>query len=475
KDIPENTVFQFKTFIGTMMPKEILTIPIVYKEKVMAVISLAQINGYLKKHLDIINITKFSINSAFSNFYTSDMLIKLTHSLETQKNELQVQSEELQQQNLELDLQKRQIEEANLLKREFLSNMSHELRTPLNSIIALSRLLKTKSQRLPQEEDRYIDIIERNGKDLLYLINDILDMSKIEAGKMDIYLKEFSLKAMLETLIENAEFFFEEKNISIIKDIPYDFPNIKSDESRVHQVLKNLVSNALKFTHEGSITVSAKTDRFNVYITVKDTGIGIDSSDLPHIFDEFRQVDNSSVKKYEGTGLGLAIVQKLLRLLGGSISVESELGKGSAFTVILPIQSDNFEDFTSNTKLNLDKLILLVEDNEAVIIQIKAILKNEGYKLEIAHNGREALDFVKNRIPDGIILDLMMPEIDGFQVLEEIRSTKATKNIPVLVLTAKDLTSEDLKCLSSNNVHQLIQKGDVDIKTLINKIKLMMT
>jgi signal transduction histidine kinase/CheY-like chemotaxis protein/HAMP domain-containing protein len=539
--IPPDTAFTFKTFMGTVLPREIITIPLIVRGRVMAVISLAALNDYSRESLEILNQIWMIMGTAFSNQLANAQTQKLaeelrskneqlqmqTEELQTQAEELQQQAEELQQQseelleqNAELEAQRSHVEEANRLKSAFMSNMSHELRTPLNSIMALSHVLLMQArQKLSQEEGKYLEIIERNGRGLLALINDILDLSKIESGRFDINPKPLSLASIIEIIIERLEPLAREKGIEIKVDIPEYLPSIVSSEERVHQILQNIMGNAVKFTERGSITVSVCHDTQKVYIKIADTGIGIANEDLPYIFKEFRQVDSSSSRRYGGTGLGLAIAFKAARLLGGKISVESELGKGTIFTLTLPIEwptavqvyetasaamppteiqpaggpvieqdtlkiwearewevrdQDGRSRQVSASKVRAVSRILLVEDSQPAIIQVKAVLENEGYHVDVALSGEEALFAVQRKIPDGIILDLMMPEIDGFTVLEKIRSTKATAKIPVLILTAKDLTQDDFKKLTANHVQQLVQKGNVDKEGLLLKVKLML-
>lgn len=618
KDIPENTIFRFRTFAGTILPKEIITIPIIFDGVVSAIVSLASIKPYPRKVLDIMEqpwTTGFgtALSNMWANAETARLAVELeeanqelhaqTEELQSQSEELRQTSDELQEQNQELEVQRLQVEEASRLKSEFLSNMSHELRTPLNSVMALSNVLIMQAKdKLSEEEANYLEIIVRNGKNLLSLINDILDLSKIEAGRMDVRPKLFPISSSIETILERLEPVAEKKGIKLNQEIPDDLPQIESDENRVHQILQNLTDNAVKFTEEGDVTVSARSDADNIYIKIADTGIGISQKDLPHIFEEFRQVDGTSARYYEGTGLGLAIAYNSVIMLGGNISVQSALGKGSTFTLTLPFrwrglvpasepvdlgpspmevesarktilvvddepdvltiisdylsgegyniitttsgkdavglaqrhrpfaitldvimpEMDGWEVLqqlrqTHDTKnipviivsvsddkatgialgavgyiskpVNKDLLIaeinkiggheafnriLLVEDSEAAVIQVKTVLEDAGYIVDVVRGGQEALDYMSHIIPDGIILDLMMPEVDGFQVLEEMRSAEDTAKIPVLVLTARDLTPEDLGRLSANNIRQLIQKGDVDRQDLLFKVRLML-
>ncbi|MFO7886302.1 MAG: response regulator, partial [Desulfobacteraceae bacterium] len=504
KDIPDDTVFSFKTFTGNIKPREIILSPIILNKHATGVICLASITPYPDKIFDIMALpwTK-QLETALTIMLANEKKAVMAEELQAQANELQEQSEELKQQNFELDIQKNQVEAANRMKTEFLSNMSHELRTPLNSVMALSRvLLMYSADKLSEEETGYLEIIERNGKNLLTLINDILDMSKIEAGKLELTPAPFSMAATIETIIERLDPIAREKDIKLEVTLPTDLPLIESDETRVTQIIQNIVNNGIKFTEQGHVHVRAKHDDTHIYLDISDTGIGIASEDLTRIFEEFIQVDGSSARHHEGSGLGLAIAYKCAKILGGALTVQSTPGKGSTFSLTLPVkwtetfpasealdlkpfsdniaapdnqhEPDNQENRVREKKTRNKARILLVEDNDAAVIQVKTILENNGYTVDVANGGRQALEYVKTTIPDGIVLDLMMPEVDGFEVLENIRSTPATREIPVLILTARDLTRNDLNRLSANKIQQLIFKGEVDPDGLLFKIGLML-
>lgn len=513
QDIPEDTIFKFKTTAGELVPKEIITIPVLIENTVVALISLVNIYKFSVEAYELLKQSWQAINTSYSSLLSNERtrilaesLTRTNQQLEAQSEELQDQADELQrstdelqEQNIELEVQRNQVEEANRLKSEFLSNMSHELRTPLNSINALSQILIMQAKgKLSDDENIYLKVIERNGKRLLSLINDILDLSKIEAGKMNILKQAVSISSIITITKENLQTIAENKGISINIDIPVDLPIIETDESKFNQVITNVVSNAVKFTEKGSVTITASYNKENALIKVKDTGIGISEKMLLHVFDEFRQADGSSSRQYEGTGLGLAIAYKMIKVLGGDIKVKSILEEGSEFTITIPIKWNEKKltnadiDFETNISkpdkstiwpVNTESKhindisgirILIVEDNKDAIIQVKSVLERENYIVDVATGGKEALEYIKHNIPDGIILDLMMPEVDGFEVLEKMRSTESTKNIPVLILTAKDLTNDDLSKLSANNVQQLIHKGDVNIEGLLLKVKLML-
>jgi len=421
--------------------------------------------------------------------HRSEILSAANSELDLQKRELSAQSSELTEQNVELEMQKKQLDESNRLKTSFLANMSHELRTPLNSVIALSGVLNRRlSGKLPEEEYGYLDVIERNGKQLLELINDILDLSRIEAGREEIEINRFNARQLIEEAIELIRSQADQKNISLHYLPGNDLSPIKSDYVKCRHILQNIVANAVKFTEEGGVEISTEETSESVQITVSDTGIGIDQEQIPHIFDEFRQADGSNSRRYGGTGLGLAIAKKYAEMLGGSIQVESRRGKGSKFTLNLPLyytsiqtNIENHLDQLKSTKSSFigeintsGKTILLVEDTEAVIIQMKDILVRQGYNIMVARNGNEALEQIKHQIPDAMILDLMMPEVDGFEVLKRIRNQEKTDRLPVIILTAKYVTKEELSFLKNNGIYQLIQKGDINKDQLLAAVAQMM-
>lgn len=494
KDIPPDTIFKFKTFLGTAVPKDILTIPILIDDEAAAVISLASLKPYSRESLAISHHVRLSLNTAFSNLLAGIKTAKLAEDLQ-QKNteitlineELKNQAEELRIQADELKMQRLQVSEADRLKSEFLSNMSHELRTPLNSILALSRLMISKGTGgNPGKEKENLTVIERNGRILLDLINGILDLAKIEAGRVDINLTDFKPEQVVTASMEVIRPMAESKGLNLVKNIENN-PDMYSDRARIQQVLFNLLSNAAKFTKKGEIgiTVTAPAAPGDmIFFTVRDTGIGIKSNDLPYIFDEFRQGDGSFTREFEGTGLGLAISRKFARLLGGDITVESEWGKGSVFTLALPLccrekEKTLIDEGDESWPQEADReaipgeapRILIIEDNEVAVIQIKTLLEDSGYTVFTAANGTEGLDMIDKTLPDAIILDLMMPQIDGFRVLEQIRSTPGIAQIPVLILTAKELTPAEKAQLKRNNIRQLIQKGNVDRDQLQHSIE----
>jgi signal transduction histidine kinase/CheY-like chemotaxis protein/HAMP domain-containing protein len=490
REISADTVFTFKTTGGTAIPREILTVPLLVGRQVMGVVSLATLSAFPDTFRQILDLAQIGMGTAFSNLLASVKTQRLAEELHTNNTELQAQAvemeqqtQELQQQAVELEAQQQQVEAANRLKSEFLSNMSHELRTPLNSVLSLSQLMLSNGigSRGGEDKER-VEIIERNGRHLLNLINDILDISKIEAGRMDLYVSSFAVEETVEAVVEAIRPLANQKGVSISVEVGA-LGELQTDQDKLKQILLNLMSNAQKFTEKGEIGIKARQDGRSVVISVWDTGIGIPEQALSHIFDEFRQADGSTTRQYGGTGLGLTISRRLAALLGGRIDVESEEGTGSTFTLTLPMHIESQDAHVEQKPAGVDRVvpnwpagsppprILLVEDNQVARAQITSVLTASGFVVDVAANGEEGLAQVRDHVPAGMILDLMMPKVDGFQVLESIRSTPATKKLPVLVLTAKDLTAAERASLSYNNVHQLIQKGSLDRTQLISAIR----
>jgi len=493
-DIPADTRFTFSAVSGSFTPREILTIPVLSENSVSAVISLACIRPFdafsMRLVNDIWNMLNARVNGVLAFLKIQNFAARLeqqNNELEAQKRELSAQADEMAEQNIELQMQKQQLDEASRLKSAFLSNMSHELRTPLNSVIALSGVLSRRlAKTLPADEYGYLEVIERNGKNLLALINDILDLSRIEAGHVELSVSRFSIRAIAEETVFMLEPQAVGKGLKLVNCIDADLPPVISDSDKFRHILQNLVGNAVKFTEKGQVKITARQSDGEMQVCVSDTGIGIAADQLPYIFEEFRQADGSTSRKYGGTGLGLAIAKEHAKLLGGSITVESTLGKGSTFTLRFPMVLathgatavpesvlPTHERVVGLVPPGRGQNILLVEDNEPAIIQLTDILVNQGYRVQVAHNGKEALEQVEQTLPNAMILDLMMPEVDGFQVLEAIRNRERTARLPVLILTAKHVTKQELSFLKGNHIHQLIQKGDINKDGLLAEVARM--
>ncbi|MEI8246183.1 MAG: response regulator [Lentisphaerota bacterium] len=493
--IPDDTRFIFHTVSGKFIPREIITIPILADNEVVAVISLAGVGMYSKQSVQLIDRILVTLCARVEGILAyhkikefSKQMEHQNRELETQKQELSAQASELMEQNTELEMQKTQLNEASQLKTNFLSNMSHELRTPLNSVIALSGVLNRRlASRIPEEEYSYLEVIERNGKHLLELINDILDISRIEAGREDMEITQFDVNNLIAEVVSMIQPQAEQKKIELLHPAGDAELLITGDADKCRHILQNLIGNAVKFTEKGKVEITAARSGGNILIKVTDTGIGISENHLVHIFDKFRQADGSTSRRFGGTGLGLAIARELAALLGGAIAVKSVSGRGSEFTLSLPvnytaangiIEAKAAAGFKKTIKQTAHKpaagapakTILLVEDSEPAIIQMKDFLEAGGYGTLVARNGGEALEIIGKTVPDAMILDLMMPGVDGFEVLKTIREAELTAHIPVLILTAKHISKEELKFLKRNNIYQLIQKGNVNRNELLDTV-----
>lgn len=341
----------------------------------------------------------------------------------------------------ELMIVNRELIEANRLKNKFLANMSHELRTPMNAIIGYSELMLAKTYGdLTDSQQNRLQRITRNARNLLALINDILDLSKIEADRLELSMAEVELPTTIQEVLSQITLQAEEKQLALTTDLADSLPPVWGDPLRIRQIVTNLVGNALKFTEEGGITIRASHDTTGglVQVSVQDTGIGIAAADLPIVFDEFRQVDDSPARQYEGTGLGLAISKRLVEMMGGTIWVESELGQGSTFTFTLPCMSTQpaVESVRSAEQSRATgKMVVVIDDNPDAANLIRDSLSEADYQVLVAHDGQSGLDLIQRTHPDLVTLDIMMAGMSGWDVLTALRSDPATAAIPVVIVS----------------------------------------
>jgi signal transduction histidine kinase/CheY-like chemotaxis protein/HAMP domain-containing protein len=342
----------------------------------------------------------------------------------------------------ELQKTAEQLKEMDRLKTQFLANMSHELRTPLNSIIGFSRVI-LKGIDGPTTEQQRTDLtsIYSNGQHLLGLINDILDISRIEAGKIELVFEPLDLQHIFDGVMSTAVALVKDKPIKLEQEVAPDLPTIRADGTRLRQVILNLLSNAAKFTEEGQITLRAWADEEQITISVKDTGIGVPPEHQTTIFEEFLQVDASTTRRTGGAGLGLSISRHLVELHGGRMWVESEAGVGSTFTFTLPISRMEQAEEPELADLSIDpnrKLILAVEDDDGAIAIYKRYLDKQGYQVVGLNQGRQTVRWALELSPHAIILDVLLPDKDGWAVLEELKGSREIHQIPVIICTVVD-------------------------------------
>ncbi|MGC1778679.1 MAG: ATP-binding protein [Xanthobacteraceae bacterium] len=346
----------------------------------------------------------------------------------------------------ELDERAEQLRKASELKSRFLSHMSHEFRTPLNSILALSRLLLDRIDgELVAEQERQIGYIRRSAESLLELVNDLLDLSKVEAGKIEVKPTRFTVTSLFGALRGALRPLLTAPTVELLFDVGEDMPELHTDDGKVAQILRNLISNALKFTETGEVRVTARYRREDGVVTfiVRDTGIGIEPQNLEKIFEEFAQIDNRLQHKVRGTGLGLPLSKSLAELIGGGIAVESVPGQGSVFTLTIPAVFGELAASPAIVPDDARKRVLLIDDDETFRYVMKQIIRNEPrYDVFEASDGGEGLQQARDTQPDVIVLDLQMPNVDGFTVLQGLNADNRTSIIPVIVATSLAVDAE---------------------------------
>ena len=353
----------------------------------------------------------------------------------------------LEDQNRALELANEQIQEANRLKSEFLANMSHELRTPMNAIVGFSKLVYRKAKdELDARQVGNLEKVLQSSEILMALINDILDLSKIEAGRLEVQGEPFDLRELLEGCVATVSPLMK-SGVALAANLDGTPSAIHSDPARVRQIIINLLSNAAKFTEHGEVRISAHTEGDRVIIDVADTGIGIAPEQREYIFEEFRQADGTTTRKYGGTGLGLSISKKLAQMLGGDITVASEVGEGSVFTVSLPLHipaepgvSVGSPSATADaaTTAGAGRVVLAIDDDPNVISLIAQELEEEGYQVVGAHRAVEGIQKARQMQPHAITLDIMMPGMDGWEAISRLKSDPSTADIPVIVVSIID-------------------------------------
>jgi signal transduction histidine kinase/ActR/RegA family two-component response regulator len=428
----------------------------------------------IKSSLEQLRVPGADLNAAFTD--QSRELIASLQELQDKQQELLRLNQELQDTNrgvvalyAELEEKAEQLRAASEAKSKFLANVSHEFRTPLNSILALSRLLLDRVDGgLESEQEKQVTFIRRSAETLLEFVNDLLDLAKVEAGKVELHPSEFQLvdfmrglRGVLKPLRINdpVDLVFEEcESIALI-----------GDEGKLGQILRNLISNALKFTERGEVRVQVTYDRSRgtACFEVCDTGIGISAADQLRIFEEFEQIAGSLQKRNKGSGLGLALSQRLARLMGGEILLESELGRGSTFRLRVPLEAAEVAQRDGSGRTTR---VLVVDDEETFRYVVRHILASESrYELIEAQDGAEGVARVRRDLPDVVIADLQMPVMTGQEMLRELAADPRTRDIPVIVSTSLPITATLLGELRAAS--KVLSKTELSRDTLLNAIR----
>ena len=408
---------------------------------------------------------------------------KLAQLVKERTAELIVALEYLKKSNTELEQTRDSLIETQKFRQQFLANMSHEIRTPMNAIVGLTNLLLKGN--LNEQQDKYLNVIKKSGANLLVIINDILDLAKIESGKMELETEPFTLKASISGIQTILNLKAEEKGIRMIENISDDVPEwVLGDETRITQVIMNLAGNAIKFTAKGSVTIEVNVEskiknKCRVKFSIKDTGIGIPEDKIDKIFESFGQASTDTARKFGGTGLGLTISKQLVEMHGGELIVKSEVGKGSDFYFIIDYTEttapvDEIIDDNPETHNLAGKKILLVEDNEfnqlVAVDTIKDIFPE--LIVDVAENGLIALDMLAAENYSFIFMDIQMPEMDGYEATRQIRKrfTGAKGNIRICAMTA-NVTKEEIEICSLAGMNDYMMKPftQEDIKEKILK------
>ena len=535
RNVPDDYI-RITSGLGEAIPKFICITPVVHENEVTAVLEIGTLEDMTDLQLEFLKQSTVSIGITLATLKSrveldrellrskelaeelqtqqeelkasneeleeqTQLLRQSDERMKTQQEELRVANEELEEKNNSLQIQKNELTEtrdeleiqaeelaiASRYKSEFLANMSHELRTPLNSLLILSKVLAdNKKANLTKDQVESANIIYRSGNELLSLINEILDLSKIEAGQMEVNIEKSNISKIADRIISDFKHVVEEKGLKLYVEIDKKAPEfIESDIKRLEQIIKNLTSNAIKFTRKGSVTICFKRPAPNVKlfrsglstdnclaVSVTDTGIGIPHDKQKIIFEAFQQADGGTSRQYGGTGLGLSISRELAAMLGGEIQLFSETGKGSEFTVYLPVKpsdvktgivdkqhSDDYPKKSSlktHTKLLTGSVkddrevlkeknsnsILIIEDDSDFAKLLYDQSHEKGFKVLVALTGEEGIKLANEYIPAAVILDLHLPGISGWDVLEILKDNPSTRHIPVHIMSVDDPTIE---------------------------------
>lgn len=485
--------FKAKTVLGAVLPASLYQLPLIAGNELMGVLVVGSVYPMHEKARNVLNVVSSSLSAAMSNIRAFQRIQEQAVELEVRSRQQEGANTELRRQRDTLTMLNSALEEANQARSQFLSTMSHELRTPLTAIIGFSQIMlrDIEKAKLNPRQKTNVERILKNGQHLLALINDVLDLAKIESGRMDVASSDVDIEGLITSIIDEVQSLATERGLEFKQVVDDRAAHLDTDEMKLRQILLNLVSNALKFTLEGEITLTASylqtqdTDGDKVAIAVKDTGIGIPQEIQERIFEAFYQADNSNTRKYGGTGLGLSIVRQFTELLGGKLEIESSEGKGSTFTIILPVHphgqrsgqsnlrpfpgqlevlsTDDRADRADRTPALLSEpsvteqlkllspslshgeeqgdgeqekfLVLAVDDNLDVLQLIKSSLENTAYSVVQVRDPSRVVELARRLHPYAVTLDVMMPNMNGWQILHQLKANPETANIPVIMLT----------------------------------------
>lgn len=394
------------------------------------------------------------------------------------EQKVQERTQELAQKNVLLQAAMEQARESDRVKTQFLANMSHELRSPLNAIIGFAQvLLEGIDGEINRVQREDLTAISSSGTHLLHLINDVLDIAKIEAGRMELHLETVNLEEVIQSVMATSKALVKGKEIELKMEVAQGLPMVQADKMRIRQVILNLVSNAAKFTTKGFIAVSAVADHNAVKVSVTDTGIGIRDRDIPKLFKEFRQFDASTTRDQGGTGLGLALVKRFIQLHGGRVWVESKFGVGSTFSFILPIRPPTKPDTVAQIQKPVERpndqlakaegsLVAVIEDEPLVVSLFERYLSSEDYRVVGVIPDDRVLNQIKMLRPQVILLDILMVPRDGWAILQELKADADTKQIPVIICS---VVQKDRKGYALGAVDYLVKP--VDKGTLLQALE----
>ncbi len=512
-DVPAGAA-RISTGLTEAEPLNVVVLPVVFEDQVLAVMELASFRpftdltrAFLEQIVETVGIV---LNTIVATMRTEELLAQsqsLAQELQSQSEELQRQQRELQHTNAEIELARRELEEraeqlalSSKYKSEFLANMSHELRTPLNSLLILAKLLAENSDgTLSERHVEFAASIYDAGNDLLSLISDILDLSKVEAGKMDIAIAPVKVQSLCDDLEQVFRPIADQQALNFMVNVDHGAPeSLTTDEHRVQQILKNLLSNALKFTERGTVALrvgrAPQGARFShphllaaedvVVFSVADTGIGIKPDQLMVIFEAFQQADGTTSRRYGGTGLGLSISREIARLLGGEIQVTSSPGQGSTFSLLLPVMAAVPSTLPASAPAAAERAmmpfgahrsagdratdlsgrkVLMVDDDVRNLYALTSALEDHGLDVVCADSGSLGIELLATTPGiELVLMDIMMPDMDGYQAIRRIRDMDGFDDLPIVALTAKAMRGDREESLAAGASDYVTKPVELD-------------